>query len=148
MSDLAQIQAIDDYFREFAHIHVRKATEFLRPLHTAGRDPLPDFSYASRQPFEAQAHVVATAITMVDEARGMIIAEPGAGKTLMGMPTIRQHAHRAVRTGGRDGNYRAIVLCPDCLISSQWSVASSRPGARRPRLPDRDANEARDHDLL
>ncbi len=36
MNDLAQIQTIDDYFREFSHFHVRKATELLRPLHTPG----------------------------------------------------------------------------------------------------------------
>ncbi len=84
MNDLAQIQTIDDYFREFSHFRVRKATELLQPLHTPGRDPLPNFSSATRQPFEGQAHVIAAAIKMLDETRGMIIAEPGAGKTLMG----------------------------------------------------------------
>jgi superfamily II DNA or RNA helicase len=88
MNTLDQIQTIDDYFREFSHFHVRKATELLRPLHTPGRDSLPDFSDATRQPFEGQAHVIAAAVKMLDENRGMIVAEPGSGKTLMGMLTI------------------------------------------------------------
>ena len=121
MNDLAQIQTIDDYFREFSHFHVKKATELLQPLHIPGKDPLPDFSEATRQPFEGQAHVIAAAIKMLDEARGMIIAEPGAGKTLMGMLTIHQHAQRSVRQGGSNGNYRAIVLCPDHLIK-KWKA--------------------------
>jgi hypothetical protein len=43
----------------------------------------------------------------------MIVAECGTGKTLMGMLTIHQHAQRWVRNGNCNGNYRAIVLCPD-----------------------------------
>ncbi len=92
MNDLAQIQTIDDCFREFSHFHVRKATELLRPLHTPGRDSLPDFSNATRQPFEGQAHIIAAAIKMLDETRGLIIAEPGAGKTLMGSGDTRPNS--------------------------------------------------------
>ena len=115
MNNLDQM-TIDDYFREFSHFHVKKATELLQPLHTPGQDPLPDFSDATRQPFEPQAHVIAAAIKMLDETRrGMIVSECGTGKTLMGMLTIHQHAQRSVRKGGRNGNYRAIVLCPDHL---------------------------------
>ena len=111
MNTLDQIQTIDDYFREFSHFHVRKATELLEPLHVPGRDPLPDFSDLLRQPFEPQAHVIAAAIKMLDETRrGMIVAECGTGKTLMGMLTIHKHAQRSVRKGGCNGNYRAIVL--------------------------------------
>ena len=113
MNNLDQM-TIDDYFREYSHFHVKKATELLQPLHTPGQDPLPDFSDATRQPFEPQAHVIAAAVKMLDETRrGMLVAEPGSGKTLMGMLTIHQHAQRSVRKGGCNGNYRAIVLCPD-----------------------------------
>ena len=66
MNNLDQIQTIDDYFREFSHFHVKKATELLQPLHVPGRDPLPDFSELLRQPFEPQAHVIAAAIKMLD----------------------------------------------------------------------------------
>jgi hypothetical protein len=101
MNDFARIQTIDDYFGEYSHFHVKKATELLQPLHTPGRDPLPDFSYATRQPFESQAHVIAAATKMLDEThRGMIVSEPGTGKTLMGMLTIHHHAQRSVRKGG------------------------------------------------
>ncbi len=43
MNNLDQM-TIDDYFREFSHFHVKKATELLEPLHVPGQDPLPDFS--------------------------------------------------------------------------------------------------------
>jgi hypothetical protein len=121
MNNLDQM-TIDDYFAEFSHFHVKKATELLQPLHTPGPDPLPDFSYATRQPFEPQAHLIAAAVRMLDETRrGMLVAEPGSGKTLMGMLTIHQHAQRSVRMGGRNGNYRAIVLCPDHLCK-KWKA--------------------------
>jgi hypothetical protein len=120
MDNLDQIQTIDDYFAAFSHFHVRKATELLEPLHVPGRDPLPGFSELLRQPFEPQAHVISAAIKMLDATRrGMIVSECGTGKTLMGMLTIHKHAQQSVRKGGSKGNYRAIVLCPDHLIS-KW----------------------------
>jgi hypothetical protein len=77
---------------------VKKVTELLQPLHVPGRDPLPDFSDATRQPFEPQAHVIAAAIKMLDETRrGMIVSEMGTGKTVMEMLTVQQHAQRSVR---------------------------------------------------
>jgi hypothetical protein len=120
MDTLDQIQTIDDYFAAYSSFHVRKASELLDPLHVPGRDPLPCFSELFRQPFEPQAHVISAAIKMLDETRrGMIVSECGTGKTLMGMLTIHKHAQQSVRKGGRKGNYRAIVLCPDHLIS-KW----------------------------
>jgi hypothetical protein len=75
MNTLDQM-TIDDYFREFSHFHVKKANELLQPLHTPGQGPLPDFSEATRQPFEPQAHAIAAAIKMLDEARrGMVVSE-------------------------------------------------------------------------
>jgi hypothetical protein len=131
MTNLDEIQTIDDYFREFSRFHVKKATELLRPLHTPGRDPLPQFSDVTRKPFEPQAHVVAAAIKMLDQTRGMIIGECGVGKTAIGMLTIHKHAERSVRKGGCNGNYRAIVLCPDHLIK-KWKdeIEQTIPGAR------------------
>src|SRR4029077_15071906 len=96
--------------------------ELLQPLHVPGQDPLPDFSGMTRQPFEPQAHMIAAAIKMLDATRrGMLVAEPGSGKTVMGMLTIHQHAQRSVRKGGCNGNYRAIVLCPDHLVK-KWKA--------------------------
>ncbi len=121
MNNLDQM-TIDDYFREYSHFHVKKATELLQPLRTPGKDPLPDFSDAARQPFEPHAHVIAAAVKMLDETRrGMIVSECGTGKTLMGMQAIHQHARRSARKGGRNGNYRAIVLCPDHLVK-KWKA--------------------------
>jgi superfamily II DNA or RNA helicase len=82
----------------------------LEPLHVPGRDPLPDFSDVLRQPFEPQAHVIAAAIKMLDETwRGIIAAECGVGKTLLGMLAIDRHAKRPARKGGCNGSYRPIV---------------------------------------
>jgi Type III restriction enzyme, res subunit len=132
MDTLDQIQTIDDYFAAFSSFHVRKASELLDPLHVPGRDPLPAFSELFRQPFEPQAHVISAAIKMLDETRrGMIVSECGTGKTLMGMLTIHKHAQQPVRKGGRKGNYRAIVLCPDHLIS-KWrdELEETIPGVK------------------
>jgi superfamily II DNA or RNA helicase len=115
MNNLDQM-TIDDYFREYSHFHVKKATELLQPMHTPGQDPVPDFSAATRQPFEPQAHVIAAAVKMLDETRrGMLVADPGSGKTLMGMLTIHQHAQRSVRKGGCNGSFSVNGCAPSHL---------------------------------
>ena len=57
---------IDDYFREYSHYHVKKATELLQPLHTPGRTRCPTSprQHASRS---SPRHVIAAAVTMLDE---------------------------------------------------------------------------------
>ncbi len=49
----------------------------------------------------------------------------------MGMLTIHQHAQRSVRKGGCNGNYRAIILCPDHLIK-KWrdELEETIPGVK------------------
>jgi hypothetical protein len=80
MTNLEQM-TIDDYFREYSHFHVKNATELLQPLHTPGQDPLPDFSEATRQPFEPPAHVIAASAKMLDETRrGVLVAESDQAK--------------------------------------------------------------------
>src|SRR4051812_16454371 len=112
-----EIKTITDYFKEYGAFHTRKATELLTPLHLPGQDPLPDFAGSLRQPYEPQQHVIAAMIRMLDEIhRGMFIGECGVGKTLCGILAIHAHALRSVRQGGCNGNYRALVLCPDHLI--------------------------------
>jgi hypothetical protein len=126
------ISSIDDYFREYGHWHVKKATTLLQPLHVPGQDQLPNFPDSLRQPYEPQAHAIAACIAMLDESkRGIIAAEMGTGKTLMAMLTVHEHARRPVRKGGRNGRYRALVLCPDHLIS-KWrdELVATIPGVR------------------
>jgi superfamily II DNA or RNA helicase len=132
MDNLDQIQTIDAYFSAFARHHAQKASQLLQPLHVPGRDPLPDFSAVARQPFEPQAHIIAAAVKMLDATgRGIIAAECGSGKSTMGALTIHQHASRSVRQGGRNGRYRAIILCPDHLIR-KWrdELEETIPGVR------------------
>jgi hypothetical protein len=110
MTNLDEIQTIDDYFAAFGKHHVQEATELLRPLHVPGQDPVPDFSQLSRKPFEPQPHVIAAAIKMLDETRrGMIAAECGSAKTCMGMLTIHKHAQRSARQGGCNRPRRQAV---------------------------------------
>jgi hypothetical protein len=132
MNNLGQMLTIDDYFREFSRFHVKKATELLQPLHVPGLDPLPDFGDVNRQPFEAQAHVIQASIKMLDETRrGIIAAECGVGKTLLGMLAVHKHAQRSVRNGGCNGNYRALVIAPDHLCG-KWKeeLEETIPGVR------------------
>ena len=64
--------------------------------------------------------MIAASIKMLDEShRGIIVGECGVGKTAIGMLAIHLHAQRSARKGGCNGNYRAIVLCPDHLIA-KW----------------------------
>jgi hypothetical protein len=132
MTDLDQIQTIDDYFAAFGKHHVQKATQLLQPLHVPDQDSVPDFSDMNRQPYEPQAHVIAASIKMLDESRrGITVGEMGIGKTLMGMLTIHHHAQRSARQGGCNGRYRAIVLCPDHLIKKwQDDLEETIPGVK------------------
>ncbi len=116
----APTTTIDNYFQQYGKFHVAKATELLEPLHKPGVDELPKFEHVLRQPFEPQAHVIAAAMQMLTvQQRGVIVGEMGTGKTLMGMLSVHEHAKLSARKGGRNGNYRAIILCPDHLIK-KW----------------------------
>jgi hypothetical protein len=49
----------------------------------------------------------------------------------MRMLTIHQHAQRSGRKGGRNGNYRAIVLCPDHLCKKRKAkLEQTIPGVK------------------
>ena len=133
MSQLADIKNLAGYLSAFGKTLSRKAIHSLHPLHVPGRDPLPDFTYIPehRRPFEAQAHLIRGAVQAMD-ANGacFIVGEPGTGKTLSSSVAIHEHAFRPRRQGGKGGKYRAIVICPDHLIS-KWKneIEDTIPGA-------------------
>ena len=129
---MPEITSIDDYFATHGHHLVVKTTAALRPLHVPGTDPVPECADSLRPPFEPQAHVIAATIKMLDEVkRGIIAAEMGTGKTIIGMLSVHEHAKRSVRKGGCNGAYRALVLCPDHLIK-KWrdELVATIPGVK------------------
>jgi hypothetical protein len=126
-----QITSMDGYLRSYGAILGRKAIHALTPLHVPDRDPLPSFEHYLREPFPAQQHVCAAAVKMMDSGgSGFIIGEMGTGKSLIGAVAVDMHARRSRRQGGCGGKYRAIVLCPDHLIS-KWcrELQGTIPGA-------------------
>lgn len=128
---LSEITSLPDYLTAFGSTLASKAIRSLTPLHTPGKDPLPDFSGYLREPLEAQAHLAAAQVKVFDTyGSGFICGEPGVGKTLTSIVAIDQHAKRSRRNGGSGGNYRAIVICPDHLIP-KWveEIENTIPGA-------------------
>ena len=119
---IREIDSMDGYLKNYGKILGKKAIHALAPLHVPFRDPLPDFDDVpdNRQPFPAQAHVIAAAVKMLDRVgNGFIVGEMGTGKTLLGMLATHKHAQRSRKQGGSGGKYRAIILCPDHLIG-KW----------------------------
>jgi len=128
---ISEITTMDQYLQNYGSILGKKAITALDPLHLPSRDELPDFDDMIREPFEAQKHVIAATIKMMDEVNsGFICGEMGTGKTLLGMTAIHKHAQRSRNQGGKGGKYRAIALCPDHLIA-KWvrEIKGTIPGA-------------------
>src|SRR5262249_60366448 len=115
--------ALGQYFTDYGTVVGQQAAKATRPLHIPGSDAtsLPELL---RQPFEAQAEVVAAGSKALRRQKSiLLIAECGAGKSLMGRVTIHSHA------AGRP--YRALVFCPGQLIG-KWEreILETVPGAR------------------
>jgi hypothetical protein len=139
VKDLADIESMDDYLRTFGRILGQKAIHSLKPLHVPNRDPLPDLSVLGREPFPCQADVIAAAVKMMNNrGSGFIVGEMGTGKTLLGMSACHMHAAQPRGRGGKGGNYRAVVLCPDHLIV-KWEreIKETIPGATVTRFGPR-----------
>src|SRR6516225_1607113 len=118
-----QAQTLDQYFTDYGTLLGQQAAKATRPLHVPSSDAtsLPELL---RQPFEAQEHVVAAGAKALQRQKSiLLIAECGAGKSLMGMVTIHAHAN------GRP--YRSLVMCPGQL-SQKWEreIRETIPGAR------------------
>jgi hypothetical protein len=120
--------SFEGYLHRYGKTLGRKAVKSLDPLYVADRDGYPDFSEIEkfnpdRIPFEPQGHVIAAAAEMLRHAiNGFLIGEMGTGKTIMGMLAVHKHA------AGQP--YRAMILCPDHLISKwEQEVRETIPGA-------------------
>ena len=122
MQSLSAISSLPKYLETYGPFLTRKAIKSLYPLHVPGKDPLPDFSEypEERTPLEAQQHVAAGMIKCFDKhGAGFLIGEPGVGKTITSVAIVHEHAKRSRRKGGRNGRYRAVIICPDHLIN-KW----------------------------
>lgn len=113
---------LDEYFQLYGPALGEQARRALEPLHTPGIDPVPLMNLG-RQPFDAQAHVIAATVKSLKRQRSvMLIAEMGTGKTMMGMAAVHTHAN------GKP--YRALVFCPGQL-TEKWEreILETIPGA-------------------
>ena len=128
---IGEIDSMDAYLQNYGKILGRKAIDALAPLHVPGRDPLPDFDDLLREPFPCQQHVIAASVKMMNTVgSGFLVGEMGTGKTLIGMVAVDEHARQPRNRGGYGGRYRALVLCPDHLIT-KWcrEIAETIPAA-------------------
>jgi hypothetical protein len=80
---LSEITSLDEYLKRFGPALGQSAAERLDPMHKPGITPLPDFSEMvdfnpKREPFEAQKHVIAGTIKMMNAyGSGFIVGEMG-----------------------------------------------------------------------
>ena len=108
---MTQIADLNDYFDKYGAVLGERASEKLDPLFRPDKDQVDDFSDLARQPFEPQAHIITAMNRTLDQVgSGFMIGEMGVGKTYCGMATVHKNA--------KGKPYRAIVLCPDHLIST------------------------------
>lgn len=144
---LADLATLDDYLRTYGRVLAYKVVSTLDPLHLPGRDPVPsELDTLLRTPFEPQKHTIAASVKMMDEAgSGFIVGEMGTGKSLIGCSAVHAHASRSVRQGGSNGKYRALILCPDHLIS-KWKreIEDTIPGAIVTTFEKSDPKKAND----
>lgn len=128
LKSIDSVGDIGDYLHTFGGALAKKCNDTLDPLHMPGRDPLPDFSEYKRQPYEAQAHLIAANIRLLDEVgAGFINGEVGCGKSISATMIVHEHAKKRGLKG-----YRCIVMCPDHLIE-KWKQKEILP-----TLPDVD----------
>jgi hypothetical protein len=108
---MQDLDTLDSYLNRYGKLLARQAEGSMRPLHIPGRDPC-RIAKLKRQPFEAQAHVIAAGAKALRRDRSLlVIGEMGCGKTILGMGIAHTHA------GGRP--YRALVMAPGQLCQ-KW----------------------------
>ena len=151
-SGLASISSLSGYLKTFGSVLSKKAIHSLHPLHVPGRDPLPSFEYIPdhRIPFEAQAHLIAASVKMLDaQGAGFIIGEPGciAGESMVYDPVARRHRRVDqiketfhVVSRSEEGQavigfaHKPVILGPDHLYRIKLSNGRSFMVTRNHRL--------------
>jgi len=108
---LEEITNLEGYMARYGTLLGEQAQAAVHPLHVPGKHP-PAGVISLREPFEAQAHVIAASTKGLGEHKSLTICgECGVGKTLCGMLTVDNHA--GVKP------YRALVFCPPHLVG-KW----------------------------
>ena len=128
---LHEITTLDGYLRSFGRSLGKKAVSALDPLHVPNLDPLPEFDDLLREPFDAQKHVIAASVQMLNTTgSGFIVGTMGTGKTLLAMSAAYLHGRQPRSKDGYNGRFRCLVLCPDHLIA-KWKreIEETIPGA-------------------
>lgn len=132
MPSLKNISSLDQYFTEFGSSLGRKADVQLDPLHIPGvhEHGVASDEFLQRQgsklsvPLDPQSHCIAAIRKTLMERRNVfLVGEMGTGKSLIGACSV--HKHAAAKP------YRAIVVCPDHLITN-WcdEIAITIPNAK------------------
>lgn len=113
---LGPLATPDDYLRAWAPALGQQLDQLVIPRVQAGSAVPDHWSALHRTPFPAQGDVIQALSATLDEvSSGILVGEPGTGKTLM-MATIPWDLF--VRRQGRTG-YRVLVVAPDHLID-KW----------------------------
>jgi Type III restriction enzyme, res subunit len=109
---MQDLHTLDSYLARYGRLLARQAEGSMRPLHIPGRDPC-RIAKLKRQPFEAQAHVIAAGAKALKRDRSLlVIGECGSGKSTMGIGIAHTHAE------GQP--YRALIFAPGQLVQ-KWA---------------------------
>ena len=118
---LPNISGLNDYLSSFGEILAEKIQTSFKPKFVPGEDKYDAFTNyvddyifdeANIEIFEAQKSVVQAVVNdLRDNDATFMIAEMGAGKTLMGAAV--PYVHHANRNKG----YNAVVVCPSHLVN-------------------------------
>lgn len=118
------MESIYDYFRANGTELGKRIVETYPALHRSSDPSAPEMEELLRPPFPAQELAIMGVAKYLQRARSArIVAECGAGKTLMAVAAAHVHA------AGR--KYSTLVMCPPHLVH-KWAreILQTIPGAR------------------
>ena len=102
---------IASYLNRYAHDLGQRIIQLYPPLHSVEDPVSPLLDRLLRKPFKAQAAAVMSIVKKFRESRAAaVVAECGAGKTLIALASIWVHS------GG--GGATTLYLCPPHLVIS------------------------------